>query len=202
MPYTPPAIPWEDLPSEVTPVTAAWLTQVDEVLVEHDEALEDLAGAANLGTVVDAKGDLLAGTANDTVGRLAAGANGRVLTADSTQTTGLGYQANPTPAPVPLADVASVALDAAAGKLFKLSATGNRTIAVPTNAVDGRSIVIAHKSDATPRTLALTTGTGGFAFGTDITALSATAANVTDYIGCIYDATAQRWRVVGVVKGY
>jgi hypothetical protein len=44
-------------------------------------------------TIVDAKGDLLVGTANDTIGRLAVGTNGFVLTADSTQTTGIKWSA-------------------------------------------------------------------------------------------------------------
>jgi len=42
-------------------------------------------------TLVDAKGDLVVGTAADTVGRLAVGTNGQVLTADSTAGTGLAY---------------------------------------------------------------------------------------------------------------
>jgi hypothetical protein len=42
-------------------------------------------------TVVDAKGDLLAGTAADTVGRLAVGTNGNVLTAASGEATGLKW---------------------------------------------------------------------------------------------------------------
>jgi hypothetical protein len=42
-------------------------------------------------TIVDAKGDLIAATAADTVARLAVGANDTVLTADSTQATGLKW---------------------------------------------------------------------------------------------------------------
>ena len=40
---------------------------------------------------IDAKGDLLAGTADNTIGRLAVGTNGQVLTADSTASTGMKW---------------------------------------------------------------------------------------------------------------
>jgi hypothetical protein len=51
-------------------------------------------------TIIDAKGDLIAGTAPDTAARLAVGANGETLVADSSTSTGLRYtagtvQANP-----------------------------------------------------------------------------------------------------------
>ena len=46
---------------------------------------------AILKTIVDAKGDLIAGTAADTVDRLAVGTNGQVLTADSSTSTGLKW---------------------------------------------------------------------------------------------------------------
>jgi hypothetical protein len=50
----------------------------------------DLATAIS-NTIFDAKGDLLVGTAADTVGRLAVGTNGQVLTANSATATGLEF---------------------------------------------------------------------------------------------------------------
>ena len=48
--------------------------------------------------IVDAKGDLIAASANDTPARLAVGANGETLVADSSTSTGLRYTAgNPIP---------------------------------------------------------------------------------------------------------
>jgi hypothetical protein len=44
-------------------------------------------------TIADAKGDLIVGTAADTVDRLAVGNNGETLVADSSTSTGLRYQA-------------------------------------------------------------------------------------------------------------
>jgi hypothetical protein len=42
-------------------------------------------------TIVDAKGDLIAGTASDTVARLAVGTNDQILMADSTAATGMKW---------------------------------------------------------------------------------------------------------------
>jgi hypothetical protein len=47
--------------------------------------------ADTVNTVIDAKGDLLAGTAADTIDRIAVGANDTVLTADSSTATGLKW---------------------------------------------------------------------------------------------------------------
>ena len=101
-----------------------------------------------------------------------------------------------------LTDGATPALDASLGNTFVLTAAGNRTIAVPSNAVSAQRIVIRHEASGGARTLALNTGAGGFRFGEDITALTATTSGKSDYIGCIYDATDSFWDVVSVIKGY
>jgi len=61
-------------------------TDMDFVWVTSDDA------NAIQNTIVDAKGDLITATANDTPARLAVGANGETLVADSSTSTGLRYQ--------------------------------------------------------------------------------------------------------------
>jgi hypothetical protein len=106
---------------------------------------------------------------------------------------------------VTLTDGATPALDASLGKTFKLIAAGNRTIAVPSNAPAAgftQKIVIVHEASGADRTLALNTGAGGFRFGTDITALTATTSGTMDYIGCIWNQADGFWDVVSYVKGF
>lgn len=105
---------------------------------------------------------------------------------------------------VVLTDGATVSLDASLGSgLFVLSATGNRTVAIPTNAVDGQKIVIKHYASGGDRTLSLASGTGGFLFGLDITTLTATTSGTSDFIGCIYQGGAtNKWFVVAYAKGF
>ena len=101
-----------------------------------------------------------------------------------------------------LSDGATPALDASLGNFFTLSAAGDRTIAVPTNATNGQKIVIRHLASGGARTLALNSGAGGFSFGSDITALSQTVSGKYDYIGCIYNSTSSFWDVVSYIKGF
>lgn len=51
----------------------------------------EIANDAILRSVVDAKGDLIVATGNDTPARLAVGTNGQVLVADSAQTAGVKW---------------------------------------------------------------------------------------------------------------
>jgi len=101
-----------------------------------------------------------------------------------------------------LSDGATPALDASLGNIFTLSAGGDRTIAVPSNASAGQKIIIRHYASGGARTLALNTGANGFRFGSDITALTQTASGKTDYIGCIWNAADSKWDVVAYIKGF
>jgi hypothetical protein len=81
----------------------SWSTPDDTALVKDgaaairslgsaiDTTVFNNASAAIAKTIVDAKGDLIAATAADTVSRLAVGTNGQVLTADSAEATGLKW---------------------------------------------------------------------------------------------------------------
>lgn len=103
---------------------------------------------------------------------------------------------------VALTDGATPALNAKLGDVFTLSAAGDRTIAVPSNPISGQRIIIRHTASGGNRTLALNTGAGGFRFGTSITGLTITTSGLTDYIECVYNATASKWDVINYQKGF
>lgn len=86
-----------------TTTNYGWTTPDDTSLVKDgasairslgsaiDTTVFNNASTAIAKTIVDAKGDLIAATAADTVSRLAVGTNGQVLKADSTTATGLAW---------------------------------------------------------------------------------------------------------------
>jgi hypothetical protein len=86
-----------------TTTNYSWSTPDDTALVKDgaaairslgtaiDTTVFTNAGAAVTKATVDAKGDLIAGTADNTIARLAVGANDTVLTADSSTATGLKW---------------------------------------------------------------------------------------------------------------
>jgi len=69
---------------------ASDLTQAQSLAVTST-VTATLEGTAVMESLVDAKGDLVAGTADDEVERLPVGADSQVLTADSVQTSGLSW---------------------------------------------------------------------------------------------------------------
>jgi len=89
-------------------VTATELGYVDGVTSAIQTQIDSKIGSASAinPTIVDAKGDIIAATAADTVARLAVGANGTVLTAASGQATGLEWATPASGAPA-LAQIAT-----------------------------------------------------------------------------------------------
>jgi hypothetical protein len=69
------------------------IDSVNKIIFFNVKTTYDLANGAVAKSIVDAKGDLIAATAADTVSRLAVGTNGQVLTADSTAATGIKWAA-------------------------------------------------------------------------------------------------------------
>lgn len=189
-------------------VAGAWASQTPAqvktslVLVKADVGLSAVTNDAQipLATVTTA-GDLIVATGNAAVTRLAAVAANSTLQSAGTGTAPV-FRANQRNTVFALTDGATPALDASLARIFTLAAAGDRTIAVPTNAIDGLPIIIAHTASGGTRTLALNTGTNGFAFGSDITALTTTASGKTDYIGCVWNGTIAKWLVLSYIKGF
>lgn len=79
----------------LTTVSATELGYLDGVTSAVQTQIDSKIGQATAinPTIVDAKGDIIAATAADTVSRLAVGANDTVLTADSSTATGLKWAA-------------------------------------------------------------------------------------------------------------
>jgi hypothetical protein len=79
---------------ETTPAPAGISKYLDELDGRIDTLETDIDGVV-LESIVNAKGDLIVGTANDTVNRLAAGSEGYYLKTNPAQTTGLEWTALP-----------------------------------------------------------------------------------------------------------
>jgi len=122
--------------------------------------------------IVDAKGDIVAATAADAVSRLAVGSNNHVLTADSSEATGLKWAAAPTPTDITVADTTDTTCSVA---LFE-SATGD--LAPKT---DGGATYNAGTGTLTATAFAgpLTGNVTGNASGTAATVTGAAQTNIT-----------------------
>lgn len=129
------------------------------------------------------------------VSGLVADLAGKVSAANSTLTGVTTFADAVVCTPFALTDGATINTDASQGAIFRVTLAGNRTMAVPTNPVDGQEITYELLQDATGgRTITWATGTGGFAFDT----LSAPTLTLTpskrDFVSFIYNSTATRWQ--------
>jgi hypothetical protein len=104
----------------------------------------------------------------------------------------------------------TITLNPNIGNSFYVTLTGNRTLQMTGMSADGkdwangRLITIEIIQDGTgSRTLALATGAGQFAFGTDIPSITvSTTANKMDVLTVRYSKVLDRFAVVGFVKGF
>jgi len=101
-------------------------------------------------SLVDAKGDLLAGTADNTVARVAVGSDGQVLTADSAQSAGVKWATPSSGSTSPAARLATVAALAANTRTGnKLEANANGAIATIDSVAPSVGDYVLVKNEAT-----------------------------------------------------
>lgn len=105
------------------------------------------------------------------------------------------------PTPVALSDGATINTDASLGTHFRVTLGGNRTLANPTNAVDGQRLTWEVIQDGSGSRV-LTYGTK-FTFGADVTTITlSVAAGNRDFIGAIYNSSADKFYVVAFARGF
>lgn len=99
-----------------------------------------------------------------------------------------------------LTDGATINTNAALGEVFDVTLGGNRTMAVPTNPVNGKRIAYRLTQDGTgSRTITWTGGTGGFTFTANTPPTLTTTADAMDAIQFRYRAAVARWDCINVV---
>jgi hypothetical protein len=172
-------------------VTSAIQTQIDSKIGS--------ASAINP-TIVDAKGDIIAATAADTVARLAVGANDTVLTADSTAATGLKWA---TPAAGGMTSLASGTLSGASVTISSIPQTYNSLFLVvnnyyvsvaarayvrPNNTTSGYTVAIG----LTGGSFAASLTTAGLDMGGDTNV--ATTTNNGSYVLQIFNYTGTNYK--------
>lgn len=106
------------------------------------DAIDTTMGTMVAKTIVDAKGDIIAATAADTVSRLAVGTNGQVLQADSTAATGLKWATPAAGSSISIAAFSDQKTSGTNGGTFTSAAFRTRDIntTVGTNGISGCSI--------------------------------------------------------------
>jgi hypothetical protein len=102
---------------------------------------------------------------------------------------------------VSLTDAATIVSDAAFSHNIRFQTTlgGNRTLATPTNPIDGGIATFLLKQDGTGgRTITLASG---FVVPADIMVVLSTAPNISDFLTAVYHANTSKWVVLALTKG-
>jgi hypothetical protein len=128
-------------------------------------------------SIVDAKGDLIAATANDTPARLAIGTDGQVLMADSTAATGIKWAAAPASTPT-----FAGALIYSASYLTAATATWT-ALAFDSEVYDTNAY---HSTSATTTRITIPTGKAGYYKFYGAAVCTGVAAATKNFIGGLY----------------
>lgn len=115
--------------------------------------------------------------------------------------TGVTFAPSARPSVVTGTYAATYTTDCSLGSQFRITLTGNITLANPINATDGQTVKWELIQDATgSRTLTLGSN---FVTGSDIgTPTLTTTASKRDYLQATYDAPAGKWHVTALARGY
>lgn len=87
--------------------------------------------------------------------------------------------------------------------IYKATITADCTIHAPVavqGITDGMKVTLRLLQDGTGHSV--TFSGSDFTFGTDITSFTASGANLTDYVGIIYNGLTSKWDIVSVVQGF
>jgi hypothetical protein len=152
-------------------------------------------------TVVDAKGDLIAGSAPDTVGKLPIGGNGTILVADSTETLGMAWRntlqaATLSTVPLIVKGAASQTADlfeivnSANAELFAVRSNGRvRTVSISTESDAGTLSLTANTSNSSGGTSIIQWGKDAATWGGDIHYLADSRGVNGSHVFWNYDGT-------------
>lgn len=195
--------------ADATTSVSGFMSASDKTKLDGIEAGADVTDATNVaaaGAIMD--GDF---TTNGLMARTGSGSYAsRTITAGAgiSVSNGSGASGNPTVAVdhsdsgrlVTITDTSNPSFDAQSGRtqVARLTATANRTIQAPSNPADGQKLIIEHTASGGARTIGFATGTG--AFDLRGKTIDATASGTTDYFGFVYNASAQRWRLIAIDK--
>jgi hypothetical protein len=86
------AVPTDDTANGQVVLPIAWISN-GNAMVNNQNVLMIIGAAQSAATIIDAKGDLIVGTAPDTATRLSVGTDGQVLMAEAAQATGVKWAA-------------------------------------------------------------------------------------------------------------
>jgi hypothetical protein len=101
-----------------------------------------------------------------------------------------------------IAGTGTVTPDATISTQIQTTVVGALTLHGPTGGVNGQKITFRLLQDNVGHVVTFATGANNFRFGTDITSFTASAADLTDYVGAIWNSAASRWDIVSVIQGF